>query len=226
MARHTWKLSTVTRKIKELWRLIKFWDRVPVRKVPICISYKNDKIGKTYNVSLAPVITCKNCEHCKCDCYAVHDLWRDTTADARARNTSVFFRDRDYFFEYIKNFLSRRRSAGFFRFHVSGEIVDIDHFKRIVNVAASFPDWRFWMYTKMYDIVNEYIKTCGPLPSNLQVMFSAWLNIPVNNPYNMPTFHTVLKTTGTKWICPGKCDICKTAKRGCPFGEDTECEIH
>lgn len=218
--------ATVRKYLHDVKIRMEKWDAVPAEHVPICFSSGNSKLGPVWNVSLAPGITCGNAAECLSTCYAMRDLWRPSTRDARARNTSLFYRDRDLFFARCAEFIARKRAHKYFRFHVAGEIVDIDHLTRMVALARRFPEWTFWTYTKMYTIAAAYIRENGPFPGNFHLMLSAWLDIPVYNPYNLPTFHTVAAPTGKKWICPGDCQVCVAAARGCVAGEPTECAHH
>ena len=88
-------------------------------------------------------------------------------------------------------------------------------------------------YTKMYGIVNAWIAKNGGskecLPGNLKVMFSEWDGMPMINPYGMPTFKTIMpgkKRRKHAWQCPGNCEECVKAGRGCVVGEDTDNGLH
>lgn len=206
-------------------------------KVPVSISAGNEKIGHVWNVSNAPIITCKNCKACIRFCYAIRDIFRhgynylkNAVLIARCKNTALFLYDRDEYFRQIDSFLSSlpETEIHLFRWHVAGEIVDYDHFSRMVEIARKHPDFYFWSYTKMHTIVNMYIAKNGMLPDNFTMMFSQWDDEIIYNPYNLPVFHSMPaeKVSGKNWICPGNCDICKPEKRGCIGGENTDCAIH
>lgn len=131
----------------------------------------------------------------------------------------------------------RRRTNKYFRWHVGGEIPTIEYFSEMVRIAKLFPDFTFWTYTKMYGIVNAYCYKYGrdAIPDNLHVMFSEWDGTQLYNPYNFPIFTCRLKDGNknhtyewfeTLYKCPGNCDICKAAKRGCIVGESTFADEH
>ena len=201
--------------------------------VTMCISKGNRKIGRVMNVSLAPVLTCANCSECKMLCYDIKAVlqYRNVT-DARARNTALLLEDRAEYFRRIDNAISRRRLHKFFRWHVAGDIVDLDYLARMVDIARAHPDFVFWTYTKNYAVVNEYCRTRGgrvAIPENLSIMFSEWRGMPMVNPYGFPEFSVVFKDDEHKpagHYCPGNCDICKAAHRGCIAGETTYCHEH
>ena len=206
-------------------------------EIKMCISKGNRKIGKVMNVSLPPVLSCRNCSECKFYCYDVKAClqYPGTVIDARMRNYVILKKDRARYFAEIDKAMSRRRKNKFFRWHVAGDIVDMDYFENMVEIARRHPDFVCWTYTKVYGIVNTWIANNGPLPENLHVMFSEWDGMPLDNPYNMPVFTCKLKA-GNKnrsaesfagmHKCPGNCDICKATGRGCVVGEDTYADEH
>lgn len=208
-------------------------SEVPVSEIPMCISTNNRKIGHVMNVSLMPVMTCGNCKECKYLCYDIKAClqYPNTVIDARMRNTVIMRRDRSEYFRRIDAACNRRRKNKFFRWHVAGDIVDIDYFDNMIQIARKHPDFKFWTYTKMYHIVNEWCDVYGrdAVPSNLSIMFSEWRGMPMVNPYNFPEFRVVFKTDAVKPVghyCPGNCDVCKAAGRGCVAGETTYCNEH
>lgn len=204
--------------------------------IKICVSKGNRKIGKVLNVSLPPIKTCANCSGCMWLCYDVKAClqYPNTVIDARVRNYILAMNFREEFFARIRETLSRRRKNKFFRWHVSGDIPDMDYFENMIAIARDFPEFRFWTYTKNYKLVNEYCNKNGKesIPENLSIMFSEWRGMPMENPYNFPVFHVVFEDDENKpdpkksHYCPGNCDICLKSGRGCPFGESTNCHAH
>lgn len=211
-------------------------------EISISISKGNTKIGRVMNVSLMPVMTCGNCSGCAQICYDINDANRyPNVLDARVRNTILAKVFRDEFFNRIDLAMSRRRKNKLFRWHVGGDIMDADYFERMVKNAWNHPEFEcIWTYTKMYGIVNEYVRTHGndrhiAIPSNMVIMFSDWDGMPMDNPYNFPTFACKLADGNkdhpdsyfeTLYKCPGNCDICKKAHRGCIAAEDTYADEH
>lgn len=210
-------------------------DKLPASEIKMCISGGNSKIGRVMNVSLMPVMTCGNCKECKYLCYDIKAClqYPGTVINARMRNTVLLRKDRGEYFHRIDAALSRRRKNKYFRWHVAGDIVDVDYFDRMVKLACKYPDFVFWTYTKMYNVVNEWcswhVDKRGAIPSNLHVVFSEWRGMPMHNPYSFPEFRVVFKNDAVKptgFYCPGNCDICKAAGRGCLAGETTYCNEH
>ena len=132
-------------------------------RVKLAISAGNRKIGRVMNVSLPPMLTCHNCAQCQQICYDVKACaqYPDTVIDARARNLAILKLDRDAYFARIDAAMNRRRKNKFFRWHVAGDIVDLDYFVRMVENARKHPDFIIWTYTKHYAIVNQYCETFG-----------------------------------------------------------------
>lgn len=197
----------------------------------LVISQGNRKIGRCMNVSLAPIVTCGNCKECKYFCYDVKACCQyENVRKARAKNTALFNFSREIFFGQLWEKMSKKKTNKYLRFHVSGEIRDKEHFDYMVKTAKMFPDFRIWTYTKMYHVVNEWIKENGKaaLPGNFTVMFSEWKGLPIINPYNLPVFRCVYEneTRPKMFHCPGNCDFCKEHKTGCVYGQSAFVDLH
>ena len=205
-----------------------------IDNIKMAISAGNRKIGRVLNVSLPPIMTCANCKECMHFCYDIKAClqYPNTVIDARVRNLVILLKDRDEYFSRIIAKIARRRMNKYFRWHVAGDIVDADYFDRMVQVARLFPEWIFWTYTKNYAVVNQWIAdhgaTSDAVPSNLHVMFSEWRGLPMVNPYGMPEFscHFPDEPEPATFKCPGNCDVCKLAGRGCVAGENVHADLH
>lgn len=227
--------ATISKVLSTAREAGRVYDAMPIDKIKLCISSGNSKIGRVMNVSLMPVMTCGNCKECKYLCYDIKACaqYPHTVIDARMRNTVLLRRNRSEYFRRIDAAISCRRKNKYFRWHVAGDIVDVDYFDRMVKIARKHPDFIFWTYTKMYNVVNEWcswhVDKRGAIPSNLHIMFSEWRGMPMHNPYNFPEFRVVFKDDAVKptgHYCPGNCDVCKAAGRGCLAGETTYCNEH
>jgi Gene product 88 len=64
-------------------------------------------------------------------------------------------------------------SSGFFRWHDSGDIQSVEHLDKIVQVARNLPQIRFWLPTREYAMVSQWLKENGSFPENLTVRLSA-----------------------------------------------------
>ena len=231
------KPETIKRVMSHALALVDKYAAMPAEKITLALSRGNRKIGRCLNVSTMPGIACRNCVHCLGYCYDIKACiqYARTVIDARVRNYVLAMYHRDEFFNRIDQACTRRRTNKFFRWHVAGDILDYDYFVRMVEIARKHSDFTFWTYTKMYLIVNEYIKNNGPLPDNFHVMFSIWDGMPCYNPYNMPVYVCRLKDGNrdmtdeqiySLYHCPGNCDICKAARRGCVAGESAYIDEH
>ena len=212
-----------------------------LKTIIVCISAGNRKIGRIWNVSILPIFSCGNCKRCAGICYDIKaNVQYGNVLNARARNYVLARYNMPEFFRQIGAFLSNYRGKNkFFRFHVCGEILNYEYFARLVETARNHPDWFFYTYTKMYGIVNSYIAAniheTHPIPTNFVIMFSEWDGVEMDNPYNMPTFSCKLKGGNvnhpaeyfdTLYKCPGNCDVCKAARRGCFAGENVYADEH
>lgn len=65
--------------------------------------------------------------------------------------------------------------SGFFRWFDSGDLQSMAHLKKIVRIAIALPDVKFWLPTKEYTLISEYIELFGSFPSNLTVRLSAYM---------------------------------------------------
>lgn len=213
----------------------KFMD-MALDSINLCISKGNRKIGRVMNVSLMPMLTCANCGECKHFCYDIKAClqYPKTVIAARMRNTVIMWRDMEEYFSRIDKAISRRRVNKFFRWHVAGDIVSRKYLANMVKLARKYPDFKFWTYTKNYDLVNEYVRIHGgtraaAIPGNLSIMFSEWKGLPMNNPYNFPVFACRFPDEPIPagfFHCPGNCDYCTANCRGCIIGENTYNDLH
>lgn len=224
-------MDSIKKVVRQMKEAEARYQDIDVEDIPMCISCGNKKIGRVMNVSLPPILSCGNCKECKHLCYDIKAClqYPQTVIDARIRNWTILLKDRDEYFRRIEEKISRRRKNKFFRWHVAGDIIDLDYFVRMCEIASRHPDFVFWTYTKMYDIVNTYIENGGVIPSNFSVMFSEWRGMPMNNPHGMPEFRVVFKDDAVKpsgFYCGGNCDFCKAHHCGCVAGQTVYCNEH
>ena len=188
----------------------------------VSISSGNNKMGKVASVSLLPVLTCPmRCRGtCGDKCYAKKlAILRPSVLKAYARNTAIAFLAPDAFFEAVREAM---KSARFFRFHVSGDIPRMEYLMRVVRSCLDNPHCEVLMFTKRFELVNEYIRSVGPLPANLHCLFSGWTNLfPTEggwNPFRLPetTVYTKDEDIRPEWtLCGGNCLDCAIHDGGC-----------
>ena len=190
----------------------------------IHISAGNAKLGSIMNISLPPVATCHNCSSCMHYCYAVRSYNRFTgTAAGWNENYLLFLSDPSRYFSEISKAVRTQR---FFRWHVSGDIVNGAYLAGMITVAQANPKTEFLAFTKAYQIVNIAIGSGAVIPSNLHLLFSAAPGVKMPNPYNIPECHinfadSALNTykggAEYEYHCTGNCTECAVNGCGCFF---------
>jgi hypothetical protein len=65
------------------------------------------------------------------------------------------------------------RGSEFFRWHDSGDLQSVDHLRKIVEIAVRMPEVKFWLPTREYAIVSEYLASGAVVPKNLVIRLSA-----------------------------------------------------
>ena len=186
------------------------------KNITVSISKGNRKMGAIPSVSLPPIITCKNCSTCAKKCYAAKLCKIYPTVKASYdRNFEILKADRDSYFNQVK---AAAMVTRYFRFHVSGDIIDIDYLDRMVKVARELKGTEFLAFTKNYQDVNEYFKN-HKKPANLHLIFSIPFDgAKIPNPHNMPTAAVILKGSepAENWkVCGGNCTECACKGVGC-----------
>lgn len=70
-------------------------------------------------------------------------------------------------------FQIRASGDSFFRWHDSGDLQGVWHLQKIVEIAQALPSVTFWLPTREYKIVSDYISQGGIVPDNLTIRLSA-----------------------------------------------------
>ena len=183
----------------------------------ISISGGNSKMGSVPSVSLPSVITCRKCE-CQTKCYAKKlERLRPAVRRAYQKNLDTLISNPETYWREVEASIMMSR---FFRFHVSGDIPDLTYFEHMVEIAERNLHCRILCFTKKFEIVNEYIADNMAIPDNLQVIFSAWDNLQMDNPYNLPVAYVRFRGGRTDapdnaLDCPGNCSECAITDGGC-----------
>jgi hypothetical protein len=76
--------------------------------------------------------------------------------------------------EAMVTLISRSKNE-FFRWHDSGDIQGLWHLEKIVEIAKRLPYIKFWLPTREYGMIQEYIEKGNVLPDNLIVRLSAFM---------------------------------------------------
>lgn len=192
----------------------------------IKISPGNIKMGAIPSVSLPAGVTCrKNCL-CWAKCYA-HKLERirKSVREAYESNYKLLLEEPDTYWREVNATVMLNR---YFRFHVSGDIVDMDYLVNMVKVAKDNPHCQILCFTKQYELVNEYLDNHKEgFPSNLHIIFSVWDGMECPNPHNLPEAHVRYRDGHTTarddaYECGGNCADCAVVECGCWVLEDGE----
>lgn len=202
----------------------------------VTISAGNTKMGKVASVSLLPVLTCPaRCNGtCGDKCYAKKlAILRPSVARSYARNTAVARLAPEAFFRAVRKAMAK---AEYFRFHVSGDILNAAYFHEVIRSCKSAPDCHVLMFTKRFEMVNKYVWEGGKIPDNLHLLFSGWTNLfPTEygyNPYHFPetTVYAKDEDLRPEWTpCGGNCLDCAIHDGGCwaaKPGETIAFKIH
>ena len=185
------------------------------------ISKDNSKMGSVASVSLLPFLTCPTCcKHtCGKDCYAakIANLY-PTVLKSYAINTAIAINNPA---EYWKQVNQAMKGFRFFRFHVAGDILNRAYFAEMIKAAQANPHTEILVFTKKYDIVNNWIDNNGDLPENLHILFSGWENLDPVNPHNLPETNVLPKNATendlarNQVFCGGNCFECACRGVGC-----------
>ena len=70
--------------------------------------------------------------------------------------------------------ISGTEGSGYFRWFDSGDIQSLAHLKQIAQIANALPGVKFWLPTKEYGIVTEYLEE-NRLPENLTIRLSGYM---------------------------------------------------
>jgi hypothetical protein len=141
-------------------------------------------------------------------------MYKQTRA-AYDRNLEILKADRDEYFRQVKGACLMSR---YFRFHVSGDIVDADYLDRMVRLARECKGTEILAFTKNYEDVNEYFEIHRK-PKNLHLIFSLPFDgAQIDNPHNLPTAAVIFKgqdVPDNYKICGGNCTECACRGVGC-----------
>jgi len=216
----------IASRVRSMVGLRKNYIETGTDGLTVRFSTGNRKTGANVpSVSLIPVADCGNCKVCAGGCYDVRNVcFQKSVQVSRAVNSAIYHSNPGAYFAAIRKFV---RFARFFRWHVGGDVVDLEYWKNVVSIAVDTPACEFLIFTKEFVLVNSWIDAGGVIPSNLHVIFSDWRGIYMDNPYNLPVSSPVWFdkagreiergphcTAAAVW-CPGSCEDCAAVCGGC-----------
>lgn len=181
----------------------------------ITISKGNSKMGAVPSVSLPPIKTCAPGCACAGKCYAAK-ICRiySNVRQSYENNLMAYYEDPARYMATVERAAAMHR---FFRWHVSGDILNALYLYDMCRIAERLPGTTFLAFTKRYDIVNAYAAG-HTIPGNLKIIFSEWPGIPMENPHDFPVAHVIFRGSapGPDWkICGGNCTECACQGVGC-----------
>ena len=112
-------------------------------------------------------------------------------------------------------YLLQSMDQKYFRWFDSGDLQDAEMFNRIVEIAKLCPDVKFWLPTKEYKIISDYIESGNKIPANLNVRLSGYM-IDENGPISLAKkLHvTISEVRREGFNCPSSkqgnfCETCR-----------------
>tara|TARA_R100000458_G_scaffold16908_1_gene14635 strand:- start:695 stop:1327 length:633 start_codon:yes stop_codon:yes gene_type:complete len=82
---------------------------------------------------------------------------------------------KDLWVESMSALIYRKEKSGFFRWKDSGDIGSVKELDKIVQVCRNLPHIRFWLPTREYGFVRQWVEKNGKFPENLTVRLSAYM---------------------------------------------------
>lgn len=182
----------------------------------ISMSNNNSKTGKACLNIAFPVVTCREDAPCKATCYACKGCQQIAVVQgAYYRNLRLYHDNPENFFEQV---YCKIKFSGLpkVRWFDSGDIPDADFFAKAIELCNKTPNTKHMMFTKKYEIVNEYIDKNGKLPDNLNILFSAWDKLwDVPNPHGLGIAYVDFdekrlnpEFPKNTFVCPGRATTC------------------
>lgn len=194
------------------------------------ISKGNKKMGKIPNISLTPIVSCKDCvDICGKYCYAMKSYrMYPSVRKAWDANYRLATSDLAEFFNQVEKQI-QQTSKNFFRWHVGGDIISVQYLTGMMMLAQVFPATKFLCFTKQYGIVNA-VRSVTTIEPNLQLVFSAWPGVQLVNPHNFPVAWmqdgTEDRVPATAIECPGLCEDCGMCFELSTIGRDVVFHKH
>lgn len=151
----------------------------------------NIKLGNTWNFStvygddihtvdfngevLSARGTCgKHCKGCKNDCYVRKSYRYPSVVYSHIKNTIAMRVNVKAAFNDLAAAIEKaRKKPDIIRINQSGELESEKIFVMWCELAAAFPNIKFWLYTKNYKAVTPALIN-NKVPDNMTVLFSVW----------------------------------------------------
>ena len=107
-------------------------------------------------------------------CYALKGFYRMTNVYTALANRLDQMSNHEWVPAMIEKIRTEERT-GFFRWFDSGDLQNLKNLKDIVRIALALPKVKFWLPTKEYGIVSEYLERYATFPANLNIRLSGYM---------------------------------------------------
>jgi len=107
------------------------------------------------------------------DCYALKNRYMfNNVQKALHKRLDALLSDTFTWQKLLTELIYRKEKSGYFRWHDSGDIQSSEHLSAINNIALALRHIKFWIPTREFSIVKEWVKT-NEVASNLTIRVSA-----------------------------------------------------
>lgn len=145
---------------------------------------------KGYVVNI-PGTCSKYCNECAKDgaCYAWRDLKLHHNVTAMAWGENTLLLRSGLVFDMIDNYINKKNAKYYkskkdkdlhvrtWRINVSGELEDLKQLNGWNNLALKHPEVNFGIYTKNYDVLDEFLSNGGHIADNFVINISQWNHV-------------------------------------------------
>lgn len=175
------------------------------------ITTSNTKLGGSIaQVNMPYLLSCRPDAPCSKECYCTHgNMAYDNVRQSHIKKYEMYKSNPVAFFNAIDNELNFIPFK-YFRWHSSGDIVDMQYLDLMCKLARKHKETMFLCFTKKYEIINEYLNN-HKKPNNLTIVLSTWKEWKPDNPHNLPISCVIEKEEDIplySYECPGSCQDC------------------
>lgn len=176
------------------------------------ITTTNSKLGGMIaQVNMPYALSCRPDAPCFKECYCSHgNMAYENVRKSHIEKYNFYKENPKAFFNMIDVELSYMPYR-YFRWHSSGDIVDMQYLDYMCKIARKHKGTMFLCFTKKYELVNEYLNKHRK-PNNLCIVLSSWKEWKPENPHNLPTSYVIDKNEELplySYECGGNCGKCE-----------------
>lgn len=179
----------------------------------------NSKMQKVSSYSVMPILTCAKDIPCGPDCYACKIMRiRPNVKKCYQENTDLLMKEGKYA-ELIEDTIAyiNANKIRLFRWNVAGDFFSTRYLNAIIEIAKQCPTVTFWAFTKQFKILSDTLKKHESLPSNLNIILSAWGTFmppkDLMKKFGVCYVHDkagLFKIPEDAFLCQGNCEHCLT----------------